>query len=57
LSSVRKGDVQAFVTGLDMKPSTAGLVFQHLNSLLEAAPEDGLIAHNPARGGEAPGAP
>src|SRR5215204_2600754 len=42
--------MQAFVSGLELAPSTVGLVFQHLNSLLEAAAEDGLIARNPARG-------
>jgi integrase len=57
LVSLRKGDVQAFVTGLDMKASTAALVFQHLNSLLEAAAEDGLIARNPARGVKLPARP
>jgi integrase len=45
---------QAFVTGLDMRASTVALVFQHLNSLLEAAVEDGLIARNPARGVKLP---
>jgi integrase len=54
LASLRKGDVQAFVTGLDMRASTVALVFQHLNSLLEAAVEDGLIARNPARGVKLP---
>jgi hypothetical protein len=44
LGSVRKGDVQAFVSGLGLAPSTVARTFQHLNSLLEAAVEDGLIA-------------
>lgn len=46
--------MQAFVSGLELAPSTVGLVFQHLNSLLEAAAEDGLIARNPARGVKVP---
>jgi integrase len=50
LGSIRKGDVQAFVAGLELAPSTVGLVHQHLSGLLEAAAEDGLIARNPARG-------
>ena len=54
LSSIRKGDVQAFVSGLELAPSSVGLVFQHLNSLLEAAAEDGLTARNPARGVKLP---
>jgi hypothetical protein len=45
--------MQAFVSGLELAPSTVG-VFQHLNSLLEAAAEDGLIARNPARGVKVP---
>jgi integrase len=54
LGSIRKGDVQALISGLDMKPSTAGLVFQHVNALLEAAADDGLIPRNPARGVKLP---
>jgi integrase len=49
--------VQAFVTGLDMRASTAAMAFQHLNSLLEAAVEDGLIARNPVRGVKLPAVP
>jgi integrase len=50
LGSIRKGDVQAFVTGLQMAPSTVGLVLQHFNALLEVAADDGLIPRNPAKG-------
>jgi integrase len=57
LVSIRKGDVQAFATGLDMRASTAALVLQHLNSLLEAAVEDSLITRNPARGVKLPAVP
>jgi integrase len=50
LGSIRAGDVQAFVTGLDLAASTVRLVHQHLAALLDAAVTDGLIARNPARG-------
>jgi integrase len=50
VGSIRKGDVQALVSGLDLAPGTVGLVFQHLNALLEAAADDGVISRNPARG-------
>jgi integrase len=55
LGSIRKGDVQAFVSGLELAPSTVATTFQHLNTLLEAAVDDGLIARNPARGVKLPG--
>jgi integrase len=54
LGSIRKGDVQAAVSGLELAPGTVGLVFQHLNALLEAAADDGVIARNPARGVKLP---
>jgi integrase len=50
LGTVRKGDVQAVVSGLPLAPSTVRLVHQHLASLFDAAVSDGLIARNPARG-------
>ena len=50
LASIRKGDVQAFVTGLKLGPTTVGVVFQHLNAVLEAAVQDRMIATNPAKG-------
>jgi len=50
LGSIRAGDVQAFVTGLNLAASTVRLVHQHLAALLDAAVTDGLIARNPARG-------
>ncbi|MDP1820431.1 MAG: site-specific integrase [Acidimicrobiales bacterium] len=50
LGTIRKGDIQAFVSGLQLAPSTVGLVFQHLNAMLEAATDDGLIVRNPAKG-------
>jgi integrase len=54
LGSIRKSDVQAFVAGLELAPGTVGLVYQHLNALLEAAADDRLIARNPARGVKLP---
>lgn len=50
LGSIRKADVQAFVTGLDLAPSTVKTVYQHLSGLLAAAAEDRLIVVNPAAG-------
>ena len=50
LGSVRKADVQAFVSGLELAPSTVRTVHQHLNLLLSAAVEDHLIVVNPAKG-------
>ena len=54
LGSIRKSDVQAFVSGLTLAPSTVATTFQHLNTLLEAAADDGVIARNPARGVKLP---
>lgn len=54
LGSIRKSDVQAFVSGLDRAPSTVATVYQHLRALLETAVDDGLIARNPARGVKMP---
>jgi integrase len=49
LGSIRKADVQAFVTGLDLAPSTVATVHQHLSGLLKAAVDDGIVAANAAR--------
>jgi integrase len=54
LGSVRRGDVQAFISGLDLAPSTVKVVKQHVVSLFEAAVHDQLIARNPARGVKVP---
>src|SRR5690606_38917867 len=54
LSSIRKADVQLFVTGLSLAPTTVRVVFQHLNALLDAAVEDRLIMANPAKGVKLP---
>jgi integrase len=54
LGSIRKGDVQSFVSGLALGPATVATIFQHVHSLLEAAAEDGVIVRNPARGVKLP---
>jgi integrase len=50
LTSVRKGDVQAFVAKLSASPGYKRLVMQHLTALFSAALDDGLVARNPCRG-------
>ena len=54
LSSIRRGDVQSYVTGLKLAPTTVRVAFQHLNALLDAAVEDRLIGTNPAKGVKLP---
>jgi integrase len=54
LGSIRKGDVQALVTGFDLAPATVATVFAKLSTLLESAVADGLLARNPARGVKLP---
>jgi integrase len=48
LATLRKGDVQALVTGLELAPSSVGIVHQHLRALFSAAVEDRLMPFNPA---------
>lgn len=50
IGSIRKADVQAFVTGLELAPSTVRTVHQHLAYLLAAAVEDRLVVVNAAAG-------
>lgn len=50
LSSIRRGDVQAMLGGVDRAPGTVRLVRQHLRSALQAAVDDERIARNPAAG-------
>jgi integrase len=54
LGSIRKSDVQAFVSGLKLSPTTVGVAFQHVNAVFEAAVQDRLIAFNPAKGVKLP---
>lgn len=49
VSSIRRGEVQSFVTGLTLAPATVKVVHQHLAAVLEVAVDDGLIVANPAR--------
>lgn len=49
VASIRRGDVQAFISVLTLAPSTVRVVHQHLAAALESAVDDGLIATNPAR--------
>lgn len=49
LSSIRRGDVEAWAAGLKLQPRTAGLAVQYLGTMLEAAVADGLLATNPVR--------
>ena len=46
--------MQAFISGLELAPSTVRVVRQHLASLFAAAVDDQLIAVNPARGVKLP---
>lgn len=51
LGPLRRGDVEAWLAGRRLAPSTAGVALQQqLSSMLGAAVADGLIARNPARG-------
>jgi integrase len=50
VASVRKADVQAFVTGLQLAPSTVKTVYQHLHTMFVAAVDDRLLVVNPAKG-------
>ncbi len=54
LSSLRRGDVESWVAGRKLAPSTAGIALQQLSSMLESAVADGLLARNPARGVKRP---
>jgi integrase len=48
LSSLRRGDLEAFYASLSLAPSTVGIVAQHLGQALRGAVEDGLLVRNPA---------
>jgi integrase len=54
LGTIRKSDVQGFVTGLHLSPTTVGVVFQHVSAVFEAAVQDRLITFNPAKGVKLP---
>jgi integrase len=54
LSSIRPSDVQAFVAGLDLAPSTVRLISQQLRTVLRSAVRDGLIVRDPSAGVKLP---
>jgi integrase len=47
LSSIRASDMQALISGLDVAPSTAKVIAQHLRAVLRSAVRDGLIVKSP----------
>jgi len=50
LSSIRPSDVQAFVSGLSLAPSTVATVVQHVRTVMRSAVRDGLIVRDPTAG-------
>ncbi|MFN8022237.1 MAG: site-specific integrase [Acidimicrobiales bacterium] len=51
IASIRRGDVQAFVSGLPLAPSTVRVVMQHVTGVFNTALDDGLIGgRNPCDG-------
>jgi integrase len=51
VASIRKGDVQSFIAGLQLAPNTIRVVMQHLSAVFGAALDDGLIGgRNPCAG-------
>jgi integrase len=50
LSSIRPSDVQAFVAGLPLAPSTVRTVVQHVRAVMRSAVRDGIIARDPTVG-------
>lgn len=55
LSSIRRGDVQDMLGGLDLAPGTVRLVRQHLGAVMAAAVVDELIPRNPVAGAKVAG--
>lgn len=49
VASIKRGEIQAFVSALKLAPSTVKVVHQHIAAAFETAVDDGLIAANPAR--------
>jgi integrase len=50
LSTIRPSDVQAFISGLEVAPSTVKVIAQHLRAVFRGAVRDGLIVKSPADG-------
>jgi integrase len=47
IAAIRHSDVQAFVSGLDLAPSTVEVVFGHLKATIRSAMADGVIGRDP----------
>lgn len=54
LSTIRKGDVQALLSGLQLAPGSVRIVQQHLGATFAAAVDDGLLVRSPAAGVKSP---
>ncbi len=54
VATIRRGDVQAFVSALELAPSTVKVVHQHIAAAFAVAVDDGLLVANPARGVKLP---
>jgi integrase len=54
LASIRPSDVQAFVAGLELAPSTVRVVVQHLRTVMRSAVRDNIIARDPTSGVKLP---
>jgi integrase len=51
IASIRKGDVQSFVSGLPLAPNTVRVVMQHVSGVFNTALDDGLLGgRNPCDG-------
>jgi integrase len=47
LSTIRTSEIQAWVSGLDLAPSTVSVVYGKLSAVFRAAVEDRLLPHSP----------
>lgn len=56
IGSIRPSEVQAWVTGLKLAPSSAGVVLGYVSSVFRSAVQDRIIASNPAEGARPPAA-
>ena len=51
IASIRKGDIQSFVSGLPLAPNTVRVVMQHVSGVFNTALDDGLVGgRNPCDG-------
>jgi len=49
IASIRKGDIQSFVSGLPLAPNTVRVVMQHVSGVFNTALDDGLLGTQPVR--------